>query len=229
MPVFLLLFFLLLLSGCSSPTKQTVGQDQAPAGKIVLRGGTLIDGTGKGPVENATVVIAGNRFEVILSGDASQYESEPNTRVIDVEGKYLLPGLIDGHVHYLGWAAPLYLAQGVTSVLDLGNYTPWILAQKFAVANDLVPGPRIFTSAGQLDSPPGTFPHSVNVSTEEEARAVVREHAGRGVDYIKAYTMIRPELLKAIIEEARAADLVVRGHITVSAREAALFGIASLE
>ena len=85
MPVFLLLFFLLLLSDCSSPTKQTVGQDQAPAGKIVLRGGTLIDGTGKGPVENATVVIAGNRFEVILSGDASQYESEPNTRVIDVE------------------------------------------------------------------------------------------------------------------------------------------------
>ena len=229
MPAFLLLFFLLLLSGCSSPTNQTVGQGQVPTGKIVLRGGTLIDGTGRGPVENATVVIAGNRFEVILSGDASQYESEPNTRVIEVEGKYLIPGLIDGHVHYLGWAAPLYLAQGVTSVLDLGNYTPWILAQKFAVANQLVPGPRIFTSAGQLDSPPGTFPHSVNVSTEEEAREVVREHAGRGVDYIKAYTMIRPELLKAIIEEARAADLVVRGHITVSAREAALFGIASLE
>ncbi len=228
MPIFLLLLFL-LLSGCSSPTDQTVGPGEVPTGKIVLRGGTLIDGTGRGPVENATVVIAGNRFEVILSGDASQYELEPNTRVIEVDGKYLIPGLIDGHVHYLGWAAPLYLAQGVTSVLDLGNYTPWILAQKFAVANQLVPGPRIFTSAGQLDSPPGTFPHSVNVSTEDEAREVVREHAGRGVDYIKAYTKIRPELLKAIIEEARAANLVVRGHITVSAREAALFGIASLE
>jgi cytosine/adenosine deaminase-related metal-dependent hydrolase len=149
--------------------------------------------------------------------------------VIELGGKFLLPGLIDGHVHYLGWAAPLYVSHGVTSVLDLGNWTPWILAQRYAVANDLVPGPRIFTSAGQIDSPPGTFPHSVNASTEVEAREIVREHVRRGVDYIKAYTMIRPELLKAIIEEARAADLVVRGHITVSAREAALFGIASLE
>jgi len=228
MLVFLLLCFL-FLSGCSTPTNQEVSQDQVPATRIVLTGGTLIDGTGAGPIENATVVISGDRIEKVLTGDTRSYESEPNTQVIEIDGKFLLPGLIDGHVHYLGWAAPLYLTHGITSVLDLGNWTPWILAQRFAIANDLVPGPRIFTSAGQIDSPPGTFPHSVNASTEEEAREIVRKHVQRGVDYIKAYTMIRPELLKAIIEEARAADLVVRGHITVSAREAALFGIASLE
>ena len=157
MLVFLLLCFL-LLSGCSTTTNQEVSPDQVPAARIVLTGGTLIDGTGAGPIENATVVISGDRIEQVLTGDTRSFESDPNTQVIEIDGKFLLPGLIDGHVHYLGWAAPLYLTHGITSVLDLGNWTPWILAQRFAVANNLVPGPRIFTSAGQIDSPPVPSP-----------------------------------------------------------------------
>ena len=105
MLVFLLLCFL-LLSGCSTPTHQEVSQDRVPAARIVLTGGTLIDGTGRGPIENVTVVISGDRIEEVLSGDTRSYESEPNTQVIEVDGKFSLPGLIDGHVHYLGWAAP---------------------------------------------------------------------------------------------------------------------------
>ena len=105
MLVFLLLCFE-LLSGCTTTTNEEVNQDQATAAKIVLTGGTLIDGTGAGPIENATVVIAGDRIQEILTGDIRSYESEPNTQVIEVDGKFSLPGLIDGHVHYLGWAAP---------------------------------------------------------------------------------------------------------------------------
>lgn len=217
----------LLLSGPGLAANPVAGQDYLPVEKLVLEGGTLIDGTGRPPLENSTVIIAGDRIEKVLAGVGHVHE--PGTRVIDIQGKFLLPGLIDGHVHYLGWAAPLYLAHGVTSVLDLGNYTTWILAQKLAVSSGLLPGPRIFTAGGQLDSPPGTFPHAVLVSTEEEARRVVRQHARAGVDFIKAYTMLGPELLEATIDEARSAGLVVRGHITVGAWEAARFGIASLE
>ena len=218
---------LLLLSGLALAATPGVAQDYLPVAKLVLEGGTLIDGTGGPPLENSTVIIAGDRIEKVLAGVGHVHE--PGTRVIQIQGKFLLPGLIDGHIHYLGWAAPLYPAHGVTSVLDLGNYTTWILAQKFAVASGLLPGPRIFTAGGQLDSPPGTFPHAVLVSTAEEARRVVREHARAGVDYIKAYTMLGPELLEATIDEARSLGLVVRGHITVGAREAGQFGIASLE
>jgi imidazolonepropionase-like amidohydrolase len=222
-----MLSLFLLLNGFVMAAHPPAPQDYLPVEKLVLEGGTLIDGTGGPPLENSTVIIAGDRIEKVLSGVGHVHD--PGTRVIQIQGKFLLPGLIDGHVHYLGWAAPLYLAHGVTSVLDLGNYTTWILAQKSAVAEGLLPGPRIFTAGGQLDSPPGTFPHAVLVSTEEEARQVVREHVRAGVDYIKAYTMLGPDLLKATIDEARSAGLVVRGHITVGAREAARFGIASLE
>ena len=216
-----------LLGGTVLAAGPAAVQDNLPVEKLMLEGGTLIDGRGGPPLENSTVMIDGDRIEKVLAGVGHVHE--PGSRVIDIKGKFLLPGLVDGHIHYLGWAAPLYLAHGVTSVLDLGNYTTWILAQKQAVANGLLPGPRIFTAGGQLDSPPGTFPHAVIVSTEDEARRVVREHARAGVDYIKAYTMLGPDLLEATIDEARSAGLVVRGHITVGAREAAQFGIASLE
>ena len=219
-----LLGLFLLLNGLVLAANPEAPQDYLPVEKLVLEGGTLIDGTGGPPLENSMVIIAGDRIEKVLSGVGHVHE--PGTKVKQIRGKFLLPGLIDGHVHYLGWAAPLYLAHGVTSVLDLGNYTTWIMAQKLAVANGLLPGPRIFAAGGQLDSPPGTFPHAVLVSTEEEARRVVREHVRAGVDYIKAYTMLGPDLLKATIDEARSAGLVVRGHITVGAREAARFGIA---
>ena len=223
----LILFSAFLLLGTLMAVQPATAQDYLPVEKLVLEGGTLIDGTGGPPLENSTVIIEGDRIEKVLAGVGHAHE--PGTRVIQIPGKFLLPGLIDGHIHYLGWAAPLYPAHGVTSVLDLGNYTTWILAQKQAVASGLLPGPRIFTAGGQLDSPPGTFPHAVLVSTAEEARRVVREHARAGVDYIKAYTMLEPELLEATIDEARSLGLVVRGHITVGAREASRFGIATLE
>ena len=189
----LLLLLLLTLTGCARHSDQGAGAQReeatardVAAERIILAGGTVIDGTDSGPLKDAAVVISGKRIEAILP-HGSEYKAAPNTRVIRADGKFVLPGLFDTHVHYLGWAAPLYLANGVTSITDAGNWTPWILAQKFAVAGGLVPGPRIFAAAGQIDSPPGTYPHSINVSSEEEARAVVREHVRRGVDFIKAY------------------------------------------
>jgi len=223
-----LLLLTLLLGGCSAPTPTEEGREPGPSERLVLTGGTLIDGTGKDPVENATLVIAENRIEAVLTeADPSQFG--PDTRIISVQGKYLVPGYIDAHVHLLGWALPMYLPHGITSVTDLGNWTPWILALKSAVEDDLISGPRIFAAGGQIDSPPGSFQHSVNVTSEDEARQVVREHARRGADFIKAYTMIRPSFLRVIIEEANELGLPVRGHITVSAREAAEFGIRTLE
>ncbi len=216
------------LTGCSTQEDQVAAPSEEAVEKIVLMGGTLIDGTGRDPMEHAVVVIAGKRIEAILP-DGSNYQPEPDARVILVEGKFVLPGLIDAHVHYQGWAAPLYAANGITSVVDTGNRTAWILAQRFAIANDLVPGPRIFTCGDLIDSPPGTFSHSVLVSTEEEAREAVKEHVRQGVDCIKIYTALRPPLVDAIIQEAHAANIPVRGHIAISAREAAQFGIDSLE
>src|SRR3990170_3778625 len=95
---------------------------------IVLEGGKLVDCTGGSPVENALVLIEGNP---------------------------LLPGLWDTHVHFRDWMAELFLAHGVTTILDLGNYSKWILAQRDGVEKGRIRAPRIFACGEGIGHPPG--------------------------------------------------------------------------
>ena len=86
---------------------------------LVLQGGTLIDGTGTAPRENGTIVVRGDK---ILSVLPNRIQPLPEgVRSVDARGKYVLPGLVDGHTHYAGYAAQLYLHYGITSVVDTGN------------------------------------------------------------------------------------------------------------
>src|SRR5437764_2494833 len=99
---------------------------------VVLEGGTLIDGTGKNPINNAVVVIEGDRIKSI--GTKGQLTYPPNARVINTEGKTILPGLVDGHVH-LDIYFPSYMPQmllhyGVTAMADLNNDTDWSLLER---------------------------------------------------------------------------------------------------
>ena len=193
---------------------------------LVIRGGTLIDGTGAGPRENGMIVVSGKR---ILSVSQNSNQPAPEgARVIDARGKYVLPGLIDGHTHYDGNAALLYLFNGITSVIDAGNTTPWIYAQKWAIEKGLVPGPRIFAAGPHVNSPPRIFA-SMIIETVDAARTATRQLIEDGSDLIKVYKQLRPELLQAVIEEAHLHGIPVTGHLAMSAREAVLMGIDSLE
>src|SRR5437867_3895623 len=78
-------------------------QSDAPA--LVITGGTLIDGTGATPVENVTVVVAGNKI-VSISRERVSYPA--GARTIDARGKFVLPGLIDSHTHTRNWTGPLF-------------------------------------------------------------------------------------------------------------------------
>ncbi|HLN13274.1 MAG TPA: amidohydrolase family protein, partial [bacterium] len=68
----------------------------------VVTGGRLIDGTGAPPVENATVVIRGDRIAAVGPAARVPVPAEPGVRTIDARGKTVLPGLIDSHVHFTG-------------------------------------------------------------------------------------------------------------------------------
>src|SRR3989338_1676217 len=109
------LFFVLFVVSCSVPPAKQVGE-RAELPSLVIQGGTLIDGTGGSPLENATIVVRGNKIQSVSRG--SNQPVPQGARVIDAQGKYILPGLIDGHTHYAGYAALLYLHYGVTTVLD---------------------------------------------------------------------------------------------------------------
>src|SRR5436309_894299 len=96
---------------------------------LAITGATLIDGTGRPPLVNAADVIDGG-------------------------GKFVIPGLTDMHVHVLGpdrWHVPLFLAAGVTTVLDLGGQLPDLMALRDAIDAGTMPGPRLLYTGPFLE------------------------------------------------------------------------------
>ena len=120
---------------------------------VVIENGTVIDGTGSAPRAGTRIVIRNGRIQAI--GPASQVSRPASAQVIDATGKFIIPGLIDSHVHYFGYEGELYLNHGVTTVMSLGGIPEWDLIQGEAIARGDVVGPRMFTAGNPLGSPPG--------------------------------------------------------------------------
>ncbi|HEY7166540.1 MAG TPA: hypothetical protein VIB79_18350 [Candidatus Binatia bacterium] len=105
-----------------------VGNTQQAA-PLVIQGGTLIDATGRPPIENAVIVIEGDRIKAV--GRRGAIAVPRNARLINVNGKTILPGLIDGHCHLLDFMGEIYLHLGITTCPDITqNDDEWTLAQR---------------------------------------------------------------------------------------------------
>ncbi len=202
---------------------------------LVLQGGTLIDGTGAKPVPNAVIVLEGSRIKSV--GTKGQVSYPANSRVIQVDGKTILPGLIDSHMHFHAWMPQLFLHFGVTTVYDTNNATEWIIAQRNAFKSGRIKGPRMFVTGGAIDGPPERSDlnqedvragYAVSVRTPEEASEAVRKRIAQGVDAIRVNAGLRSELLKSVVDEARRAGLPVVGH-SYNTREATLAGLKFIE
>lgn len=173
-------------------------------------------------VNNATIVIIGNRIQSI-NGTIPTH-----AKVIDGKGKWLMPGLIDMHVHL---ASDLYfgkknliqlpdltfdtqdimtplIANGVTTVVDLNSNTNHII-QKREIEKGYVIGPRMALAA-LLDGGKG---QGRNVNTPEAGRQAVRDAKVEGYDFIKVYANLNKETYKAILDESSKQQLNVIGHI----------------
>ena len=187
---------------------------------LVIQGGTLIDGTGKPPIENCVVVIEGDRFKAV--GTSGQTEIPPDSEVIDVSGKTVLPGFIDGHAHWEDFDNEIYLHLGITSIANIHLYQngPWMLAQRDGINLGKIRGPRIWASGRAIGTRQGvTVSESVrsaagniNISSPAEARAVVWQKKQDGYDIIKINEFVPIEWLMDITEEAHGLGLPVTGH-----------------
>ena len=195
----------------------TQGQTRNVVPPLVIEGATVIDGKGTPPFIAQAVIVENGRIQRILTaGQTATYP--PGAQVIEGAGKYLIPGFIDAHVHLRGWDLELYPAFGVTSVVDAGSATDWILLQRQGIAEGHMRGPRIFASGNVLGGKPeeeGAFqkPHHTWIETIPEARQAVEGHLAAGVDLIKFYPGISREGLKLIVGEAHKAGLAAGGHV----------------
>lgn len=197
-----------------------VGVESAPAGAIAILGGTLIDGSGGAPRPDVTVIIRGERIAQI--GAKAEIAVPADALVINAEGKYILPGFIDAHIHYRDFYPELLITHGITSVADWGGSPrEWILAQREGISKGKIYGPRIYTCGEALAE-------GNDSADMETALRRVRELVARGVDKIDIGFSIRPEVIKAVIEEAHRSGLPVSGY-PVHAREAIEWGIDAIK
>jgi imidazolonepropionase-like amidohydrolase len=194
---------------------------------LVLEGGTVIDGTGKPPISDAVVVVEGDRIKAI--GPRGRVQYPPAANVIRANGRTVLPGLIDGHVHLRDYQVPMFLPYGITTIADIHNDTAWSLAQREALKTGRMKGPRLFVSGARVTGPLGApTTDGSYVRDAAEARAYVRTLKAAGVDHIKVDLTITDDQLRAVIEEANAAGLRVLGH-TQNIRNAVAMGMKHME
>lgn len=209
---------------------------------VALTNVTLIDGTGSAPRTGQTIVIRGDRIAQV--GTSATVRPPAGARVLDLAGHTVIPGLVGMHDHLFYTAAGgraaqmsytgprLYLASGVTTIRTTGGRSPYAeINTRDAINSGRVPGPRVHLTAPYITGgPEGTAGSMAQVNSPDAARRFVAYWAQEGATWIKAYTDIRAEDLKAAIDEAHRRGIKVTGHLcSVSFREAVALGIDNLE
>jgi imidazolonepropionase-like amidohydrolase len=235
-------------NGSSSLSLDTMNNNDTIS---VLAGPTLIDGTGGPPKPNAVIIINGNKIVAVTNETEyhhDQYYSSfinneaARVNILNLTGKYVIPGLFDMHAHVAGVrknsynqnfsenALEMLLDYGVTTIRSPAGPTNESIALKHNVSKGNIEGPEIFTAGVLLNGPQIPIPFvEAQISTEEQAREEVRRQAEAGVDFIKLYVGLPPNLVKAAIDEAHSLGIRVIGHLYMTSwTEAANLGIDAL-
>lgn len=232
--------FMLVASCVSAPTTSISAITDA----------RIIDGLGGAPIESGTILIEGDR--ILAVGATEDVMVPAQAEIIDVDGKTVMPGLIDVHVHfdilghanYAHWfgtyedrmrtdimpsAAQAMLRAGVTSVRDLGADVDNIFWLREEIEEGRIPGPRTFIAGPFLRKTPTSFVSTDYVDTwviedAEDARVKVKTLIDMGVDVIKTQDEgLSKEELTAIYDEAHKGGVRAASHIyTAEAVETAL-------
>jgi len=208
----------------------TLANDLSPKSKsaLVLLGGTLIDVTGKPAINNSAIVIQEDR--IIAAGPRSEIKIPAGAKIVDVSGKYLLPGLWDMHTHLIQVEFGVaYLAAGITSARDVGNEFEFGTALRDAAVQGSGLGPRLLL-AGYIDGKNDFHSFDVQVDTPAEARAAVQRYKNAGYEQIKIRDHVKLEILKVITAEAHRLGMTVTGHVpeTMNAIDAVEAGMDQL-
>jgi imidazolonepropionase-like amidohydrolase len=180
-------------------------------GSFAIAGATLVDGTGHAPVADSVVIIRNGR--IVAAGPRNQVPIPHGLKVVNASGQTLLPGLWEMHTHYSGIEfGPALLAAGITTARDCGGEFQFLTTIRDEIEKHHGLGPRLLL-AGLVDSSgPDAF-GAVSADTAEEGRAVVRRYKAAGFQQIKLYTLLKPDVVKAISEEAHRLGMTVTGHV----------------
>jgi imidazolonepropionase-like amidohydrolase len=210
--------------------------DSNSSGTLVLQDVTLIDVTGSPPKTHAVIVINDNKIIAVSNqsnyrdnpyfNDSNSNETQTGVRLLNLTGKYVIPGLFDMHAHVAGVRKDSYdqaisekmlgilLDYGITTIRNPAGPTNESVSLREDILDGKIRGPEMFTAGRLLNTPELPVPFvEKQVTTKEEVMQEVRRQAEIGVDYIKLYVGLAPDLLKAAIDEAHNRGIKVIGHL----------------
>src|ERR1700733_1064856 len=225
---------LFLLFACTS----ILAEAHAGNSKLAFTHVAVIDATGAPAQPDMTVLLENGR--IVGIGKSAELSAPKNATVVDARGKYLIPGLWDMHVHTVfgDWlprnenvALPLFVANGVTGVRDMGGDLEVLKQWRADIAAGKLLGPRMIIAGPMLDGPTPRFPSSAPVANAADARKVVDDLKTQGVDFIKIQSLIPRDGYFAAADEAKKVGLIFVGHVpdAVRAAEASNAGQKNIE
>jgi len=252
------LFFITLLSSCDSQNQVSTPQSMnvvvappttvLPEAELVIQGGILLDMVADeaNPVPVKGIVVRDGKIDRIIPADSA--DSLPSARrTINAGQQYILPGLIDSHVHFRPWVPDASIWRrasfyyGVTTLFDTGpcgetceetgqDATEWIVQYRDFMNNpDLTDGPTLYITGKRIDGPAdGGHPLAVQVNNAEEISDYLDYLVTQKVDGVKVESTLPADLRKIVVQEANKRGLPVVGH-SKDARESIAAGMKFLE
>lgn len=203
--------------------------------RVAYRGATLIDGTGGPALPNRTVITRGERIEAVLPDAQATAERLAGARVVDLGGRYLLPGLIDSHQHiatppnrrraealmrrdlYSGITATRIMADDLRSVAELARAARvGEIPSPDLYFAALMAGPSFFddprTQAISAGWTPGETPWAQAIDDTTDLPLAVARARGTGAVAIKVYANLPANLVRRITQEAHRQGMQVWAH-----------------
>lgn len=214
----------------------TVAAAAAPAKRTAWVGATVFDGTGAAALPDRVVLVRDDRIEAVLP--AAGFHAASDVAVVDLHGKFVIPGLVNTHVHLATSAKPdaarAYLRReiysGVTAVRDMAGDVRLLGELKREAQFDEIASPDIFyvalfagpeffqdprTHEAARGGVAGEVPWMQAITRDTDLRLAIARAKGTGATAIKVYADVAPSLLAAVTREAHAQGLLVWSHAAV--------------
>ena len=190
-------------------------ETDVPQGKLAFTNARIITMKGDEVIQKGTIVVDRNR--IVSVGAADQVTVPAGTKIIDAEGKTIMPGIVDVHAH-LGtfrtgmspqkqWSYYANLAYGVTTTHDPSSSTEQVFNQSEMVKAGTMVGPRIFSTGTVLYGADGNFKAVIN--NLADARSHLRRIKAMGGFSVKSYNQPRREQRQQVIQAARELGMAV--------------------
>jgi imidazolonepropionase-like amidohydrolase len=201
----------LIVLACQLTTEPPPIREQPGADSILaIRNARVITMNSEGVLAGHTILVRGDRISAI--GPANAVTVPAEATIVDAGGRYVLPGLIDMHVHILREHLSAYVEHGITSVRNMWGYRE-LAGHMSDVAAGRVLGPRIYSLTAGFDGSPPRWPQTQLVDDVARIEPLIDAQLSQGFRELKVYTNLSPAAYDSIVAITRRRGLSFAGHV----------------